>query len=152
MLRHALATIAYRGSKALRGAPPSFAAFRAADGTRTPLAILAHIGDLLEWGLSLAEGQQRWTEASPASWDDEAARFHDRLARFDAFLASDTPLGCPAEQLFQGPVADALAHIGQIAMLRRMAGAPVRGENYARAEIVAGRLGPEQAGPRREFD
>jgi hypothetical protein len=152
MLRHALATIAYRGSKALRGAPASFATFRAAEGTRTPLAILAHIGDLLEWGLSLAEGQQRWTEASPTSWDDEEARFHDRLARFDAFLASETPLGCPADQLFQGPVADALAHVGQIAMLRRMAGVPVRGENYARAEIVAGRLGPEQAKPRREFD
>jgi hypothetical protein len=37
-------------------------------------------------------------------------------------------------------------------MLRRLAGAPIRGENYSRSDIVAGRVGPEQTAPRREFD
>ena len=72
--------------------------------------------------------------------------------RFDEYLASDAPLACEAEQLFQGPIADALNHVGQIALLRRLAGAPIRAENYYRAEITRGRVGMEQTPPRREFD
>jgi len=152
MLRHCVATLAYRGGKALRGAPEAFGAFNAGAGSRTPLQILAHVGDLLDWALSMARGDQRWNDAAPRSWDEEVGRFFEGLDRFDAYLASDEPLGYAAEGLFQGPVADALTHVGQIALLRRMAGAPVRGENYFKAEIVAGRVGDEQAAPRREFD
>jgi len=152
MLRHTLATLAYRGGKAVRGAPDTFASFRVGETTRTPGQILAHVGDLMDWALSLARGEQVWRDSEPLPWAREVARFHEALARLDAHLASDAPLGCPAEQLFQGPIADALTHVGQIALLRRLAGAPMRGENYAKAEIVAGRLGPEQAAPSREFD
>lgn len=152
MLRHTLATLAYRGGKAVRGVPANVAAFKAGDTTRTPAEILAHIGDLLDWALSMARGQQVWHDSTPLTWDEEVARFHRVLAGFDAHLASDAPLAVSAETLFQGPVADALTHVGQINLLRRLAEAPVRGENYARAEIAAGRLGPEQAAPRREFD
>ena len=152
MLRHTLATLAYRGGKAVRGAPEGFGGFGAGGGSRTPLQILAHIGDLLDWALSMARGEQRWNDSPPKEWDEEVARFFEGLAAFDAYLASDAPLAVPAEGLFQGPVADALTHVGQIALLRRMAGAPVRGENYFKAEIVAGRVGAEQAAPRREFD
>ncbi|MDQ6830428.1 MAG: hypothetical protein M3081_16335 [Gemmatimonadota bacterium] len=151
MLRHALATLAYRGGKALRDAPPGVAAFHVGDATRTPAQILAHIGDLLDWGLSMARGKQTWHDSEPLSWDEGTSRFFAALERFDAHLASEAPLGCTAEQLFQGPIADALTHVGQIAMLRRLAGSPVRGENYAKAEIVAGRVGSEQATPRMEF-
>ena len=150
--RHTLATLAYRGGKSVRGAPPEFAAFKAADTSRTPVQILAHIGDLLEWMLSLAKGAQAWRNAEPLPWDDEIARFHRCLADVDAYLASDEPLHEEVEKMFQGPVADALTHVGQIAMLRRMAGAPMRGENYHKADIVAGRVGNDQAAPRREFD
>jgi hypothetical protein len=152
MLRHTLATLAYRGGKAVRGAPEGFGTFLAAPTTRTPLAILAHIGDLLDWALSLADGRHEWHDSPPRSWDDEVARFFASLASLDRRLASGSPLGCPPERLFQGPIADALTHVGQIAMLRRMAGAAVRGENYSKAEISAGRVGPEQPAPRREFD
>lgn len=152
MLRHCVATLAYRGGKAVRGAPEGFGGFGAGAGLRTPVQILAHVGDLLEWALSLACGEQRWSDSAPRAWDEEVGRFFEGLEKFDAYLASDEPLGCAAEGLFQGPVADALTHVGQIALLRRMAGAPVRGENYFRAEIVAGRVGDEQAAPRREFD
>lgn len=151
-LRHTLATLAYRGGKALRGAPDGFASFQAGPGSRGAGQILAHVGDLLDWALSIARGQQVWRDSSPLPWDQEAARFHAALQAFDDQLASDAPLGAPVEQLFQGPIADALTHVGQIAMLRRLAGAPVRGENYFRADIAAGRLGPDQAEPRREFD
>jgi len=68
-----------------------------------------------------------------------------------AHLASDKPLHAPVEKLFQGPVADALTHVGQIAVLRRLAGSPVKGENYFVADIAAGRVGADQAAPKREF-
>jgi len=152
MLRHALATLAYRGGKAVRGAPAGFGAFRAAPTTRAPGQILAHVGDLLDWALGLADGRHEWHEATPLPWDEEVARFFAALARLDQRLAQDAPLGSSAERIFQGPIADALTHVGQIAMLRRMAGAPVRGENYVRAEITAGRVGPGQEAPRRELD
>ena len=152
LLRHTLATVAYRGGKAVRDAPSGFAEFKVGDSSRTPGQILAHIGDLYDWALTMAEGPQRWNNSTPLEWNDECARFFSALNRFDERLASDKPLACTVEQLFQGPVADSLAHIGQIAMLRRLAGAPVRAENYAKADITTGRVGPEQTRPRMEFD
>ena len=152
LLRHTLATVAYRGGKAVRGAPAGFAEFKVGDSSRTPGQILAHISDLYDWALTMANGPQRWNNSTPLVWDDECARFFSALRRFDERLGNDTPLACTVEQLFQGPVADSLAHIGQIAMLRRLAGAPVRGENYAKADIAAGRVGAEQTAPRVEFD
>jgi hypothetical protein len=151
MLRHTLATLAYRGGKAVRGAPDGFAAFKAGPTTRTPAEVLAHVGDLLDWTVHLCRGEQAWRDSKPLPWPEEVARFHAALAAVDAVLASDAALGTPAERLFQGPIADALTHVGQITLLRRMFGSPVRGENYAKAEIAAGRLGPEQAPPRSEF-
>jgi hypothetical protein len=152
MLRHTLATLAYRGGKVLRGAPESFGSFRIGEQSRTPSEILAHIGDLLDWAVSLAKGEHVWHDSTPGEWASDVRRFFDGLARFDACLASDADLGFPPERLFQGPIADALTHVGQIAMLRRLAGFPVRGENYFRADIAAGRIGPDQSPPRREFD
>jgi hypothetical protein len=151
LLRHTLATVAYRGAKAMRGAPPEFAEFTAPNSARTPVSIVAHIGDLYDWALSLARGKQAWKDSKPLPWEQEVARFHAALAAFDAYLASGEPLATTAEVLFQGPVADSLAHIGQLTLLRRIAGAPIRAENYAKAEIVGGRLGPEQTRPSREF-
>jgi len=152
LLRHALATLAYRGGKVLRGAPPSFAEFRVAAGTRTPLEILAHVGDLFDWALHLADGEHIWQASTPISWEREVERFFSRLGDLDARLASSRALGTPESRLFQGPIADALTHVGQLAMLRRLAGTPVRGENYFKAEIEVGRVGADQAAPRREFD
>ena len=152
MLRHTVATLAYRGGKTLRGAPADFNTFRAAPGTRLPGQILAHVCDLLDWALKLADGAHEWREEPPQSWEQDTARFFAGLEALDQRLASGAPLGYPAEKLFQGPIADALTHTGQIAMLRRMAGAPVRGENYFKADIAAGRVGAEQTPPRFEFD
>jgi hypothetical protein len=152
LLRHTVATLAYRGGKALRGAPAEFATFRAGESSRTPVEILAHVGDLFDWAVALCAGHHTWRNATPGSWESETARFFDGLRRFDEILVADAPLGFPVEKLFQGPVADALTHIGQIAMLRRLAGSPVKGENYFKAEIQAGQVGPEQVAPRVEFD
>jgi hypothetical protein len=152
LLRHTLATLAYRGGKSVRGAPDTFEHFRASEQTRTPREILAHVGDLMEWALSIAEGRQRWHDAAPLPWDAEIQRFFKALEAFEAYLASDNPLHETVEKLFQGPVADALTHVGQIAMLRRLAGAPVRGENYHQAHIFRGRVGADQPSPVKEFD
>ena len=151
-LRHTLATVAYRGGKALRRAPDRFGTFHIGDKTRTPSQILAHLGDLFDWALSIAQGKPAWRDSAPLSWDAEMERFFAAIQKFDDYLASSEPLHGSAEGLFQGPVADALNHIGQIAMLRRLAGSPILGENYFKADIAAGRVGPEQSAPRREFE
>ena len=152
LLRHALATLAYRGGKAIRNAPASFADYRCGESSRTPGQILAHIGDLMDWGLSIAQGQQKWQTSTPLAWEKERERFFATLKNFDDYLASEQPLQAPVEKLLQGPVADALTHTGQIAMLRRLAGIPIKGESYFAAEITIGRVGQDQAPPRREFD
>jgi hypothetical protein len=152
LLRHTIATLAYRGGKALVGAPPHFAAFNAGGDTRTPAAILAHIGDLLDWALTATDGRPEWRETPATSWDADVERFFAALTRLDARLADPAPLVSPEDRLFQGPIADALWHVGQIALLRRLAGSPVRGENYFVARIVPGTVGPRQPPPVREFD
>lgn len=152
MLRHTVATLAYRGGKAVRGASDSFADLKASQSTRTPGEILAHIGDLLDWALSIAEGNETWNNAEPLPWSKEIERFHAALTKFDQYLGSDRELSASCERIFQGPIADALTHVGQLAMLRRLAGEPMKGENYSRAKIEAGRVGADQAHPKREFD
>jgi hypothetical protein len=157
LLRHTVATLAYRSRKILTDVPAGFSSFRACDsgkdaqGTRSAGEILAHVCDLFDWATALARGEHTWRETKPQAWTDDVARFFDTLARFDAALAADAPLGNTPERLFQGPVADALTHIGQLALMRRLAGAPIRGENYFKAEIAAGRVGVEQPSPRVEF-
>ena len=152
LLRHALATLAYRGGKAVRNAPANFAEYSCSATSRTPGQILAHIGDLLDWGRSIARGKQTWRDSGVQNWNQDVERFFSGLKAFDDFLASDHPLEATPEKLFQGPIADALTHVGQIAMLRRMAGAPMKGESYFAAEAVPGRVGREQTAPKREFD
>jgi hypothetical protein len=152
LLRHTVATVAYRGGKALRGAPAEFSAFQVAEGSRTPGQILSHICDLFDWALSVAQGKEAWKGTQPREWNEDVARFFASLAAFDEYLASNAPLAVPSEKLFQAPIADALTHIGQISMLRRIAGSPVRAENFSRADIAAGRVGPEQTPPKREFE
>jgi len=151
-LRHTLATLAYRGGKAVRGAPEDFGTLRIGETSRASLEVLAHIGDLMDWALGLAQGRHVWRDSPPESWEQEAGRFFETLRQFDEYLASEAPLGFPVERLFQGPIADALTHVGQLGMLRRLGGSAVRGENYFKAEIVAGRVGPKQSSKRVEFD
>jgi len=151
LLRHSVATVAYRGGKALRGAPDSFASFSIGEKPRTPANILAHLGDLFDWALSTAEGKQTWKDSAPLDWNAEVTRFFAALKKFDDYLASSEPVHGSLECLLQGPVADALTHVGQLAMLRRLAGCPIKGENYYKAAIASGCVGPEQPAPRREF-
>src|ERR1700730_14929259 len=103
-LRHILATVAYRGAKALRGAPSTFAEFRANESCRTPGQILAHIGDLYDWALSQAKGQEKWSDSKPLPWEDEVKRFFTALKALDDYLASDAAPAASPEKLFQGAI------------------------------------------------
>jgi hypothetical protein len=156
VLRHTLATLAYRGGKAMRGAPAGFSAFTPAPDCRSAGQILAHLGDLMDWAVSILHGKQVWHDSTVQQWDADVARFFDGLARFDALLAGPRE-AAPGlregteEKLFQGPVADALTHVGQLALMRRLAAAPIKAENYFVADITAGRVGPGQTPPKREF-
>lgn len=149
LLRHTLAALAYRASRALKGAPDAFATF---DGCgRQPIQILAHMGDLFDWALSAVQGSERWHNSTPLPWPEEKARFFASLQAFDNYLASDAPLHAPAEPLFQGPIADALTHVGQLAMMRRLSGSKILGENYFIAHIAAGQVNAEQPAPVKTF-
>lgn len=152
MFRHCIATMAYRAVKILRDIPENFSTFHFDGKSRTPVEILAHMGDLIDWALSMAKGKSVWHGSVSQDWDGEVARFYDSVKQFDTYLASGGMISCPLEKLFQGPIADALTHIGQLAMLRRIAGVPIRGENYFVADIIVGRVGPEKSKPRKEFD
>jgi hypothetical protein len=151
LLRHTLATLAYRAGKTLRGAPAEFAQFRVGDHGRTSGEILAHMVDVMDWALSIAKSKQEWHDSPVLAWEDGCTRFFRSVQALDDYLASEEALGYASEKLFQGPIADALTHTGQLAMLRRLAGSSIKGENYFKAEIVEGRVGEDQAVPRREF-
>jgi hypothetical protein len=143
VLRHMVATVAYRGGLAVADAPESFGAFRAHETTRTAGEILAHIGDLIEGSLHLVKGEMVYLTSTPQSWKEEVTRFFSAVQALDAYLASESPMACPVEKLVQGPVGDALTHVGQIVMLRRMAGMPIHSVAYFTAEIVAGEVTQE---------
>jgi hypothetical protein len=151
MIRHAVATLVYRGSKTLREAPAGFAVFRVKPESRTPVEIVAHMGDLFDWSLSMVKGQEHWRSSPPREWDLEVARFYASVKEFDTYLASSSTVACPLDRLFQGPIADAISHVGQLAMLRHLFGAPIEGENYFKADISIGQVGPNQAAPRERF-
>jgi len=153
-LRHTVATLAYRAAKTIRNAPASFADFRPSPASNAPLQIVAHMGDLFEWAITMLSGSPKWNSAPPVDWDFECHRFFDALSRFDIGLASVESIPTEMARIFQGPVADALTHTGQLAMLRRLHGSPMKGESYNRADIQIGRVGFEQTppDPRYEFD
>ncbi|MGH7582525.1 MAG: hypothetical protein ACREL5_04780 [Gemmatimonadales bacterium] len=152
MLRHTLATLAYRADKVLRDAPSDFGGFKVGPDSRTPSQILAHMGDLMDWAASLAVGTHHWEPKPPRAWTDDVARFFASTRALDDVLANEKVSDEDARKVFQGPIADALTHTGQLSMLRRLGGSPVKGENYARATgIRVGELGPGFSGPRVEF-
>lgn len=149
LLRHTVAALAYRAARALEAAPDHFAGFAGAG--RTPIQILAHMGDLFDWALGISLGDEQWHAAQPRVWAEEQGRFFGALKAFDDFLASDAPIKAPIDRLMQGPVADALTHIGQLAMMRRLSGSPTAGENFFIANVSVGRVGADQPAPVQPF-
>jgi hypothetical protein len=143
LFRHLVATLAYRGGLAVSDAPENFSLLRVSETTRTAGELLAHICDLIEGSLYLAKGEMINLNSAPLSWPEDVARFFSAVKEFDSYLSSNAPLACPLEKLTQGPIGDALTHIGQVVMLRRLAGKPVRVEAYFTAEIVAGKVNEE---------
>ncbi|MBI3872028.1 MAG: hypothetical protein HY304_03000 [candidate division Zixibacteria bacterium] len=151
-LRHTLATLAYRAGKTVRGTPEAFGAFRATSDSPSSVEIVAHMGDLMDWVLRMVQGESKWTSATPLPWKEEIARFFVSLGALDKYLASGTPIRWEPGSVFQGGIADALTHTGQLAMLRRLSGFKMKGESYARADIVVGRVGLDQTPPEPKYE
>ncbi|MCC7180923.1 MAG: hypothetical protein IT177_21260 [Acidobacteria bacterium] len=151
ILRHTVATLAYRAEKVLRDAPEGFAELRVSPSSRTALETLGHMCDLMGWGERMARGTYHWEAVPPGTWAETVDRFFTMLGALDAALAGKPAVTFTAEVIFQGPVADALTHVGQLAMMRGTVAAPVRPESYARADIAIGRVGQDQAQARYEF-
>jgi hypothetical protein len=139
LLRHLLATLAYRGRKTITGAPAGFATLQAGHGIRTPVEIFSHINHLLVRSAEIIRGGAP-SSSQVASWDEECAGFLTALAELDRELASRVLSPAVEKKLLQGPLSDAMTHVGQLAMLRRWAGDPLPGERYTEAPIEAGRF------------
>ena len=152
IVRHLTATLAYRASKVLRDPPARFGTLSVGPSARNPVQIVAHLGDLMTWAAGLARGEYVWKAEGGDDWNVEVNRFFERLGELDRELELRDLSPDALHKLVQGPLADALTHVGQLALLRGISGAAVRPESYARAEIVSGRVGLSQAEPVREFD
>ena len=148
LLNHFLAALAYRTQKALRDAPADFGSFRAADGVRTPAELVRHMASVLGYARTFFVGGKYWPKPLD-SFPEEVQRFHEMLGLLAQHLRDGDPFrdGMTEERLLQGPFSDAMTHAGQLALLRRLAGAPVPPENFIVAEIKEERLGPDQAEP-----
>jgi hypothetical protein len=146
MLRHFLASIAYHASKAIRDAPDGYPEIEVGAGVRTPRRILHHITGVLSYAHSFFEHYET-TYFDLEPWDTEVESFYTILGKLDESLREKAPNGVTEERLLQGPLSDSMAHVGQLLMLRRMAGSPVPSENFVYAEIKAGALGPDQHEP-----
>jgi hypothetical protein len=140
LLRHLVATLAFRGGIAISDAPENFSEFRAGEDARSAGEVLAHIGDLIQGALYLMKGEFVYLQSPPQSWAEDVKRFFAAIEEFDSYLASDAALTQPIEKILQGPIADALTHVGQLVMLRRVAGKPIHAESYFAAEIKAGEV------------
>jgi hypothetical protein len=153
-LRHALATLAYRAGKTVRDTPEAFGQYRQSPESPSCVEILAHMGDLMDWVHRMLQGQPTWTSATPLPWNQEIPRFFASLKSLDDYLAAGHPIRWEPGRVFQGGIADALTHTGQLAMLRRLSGHKMKGENYSKADIAAGRVGIDQTppDPKVEFD
>ena len=147
MLRHVLAALAYRTQKALRGAPESFGTFQAGNQVRTPAELVRHMTSVLGYARTFFEGGRYRPDPLP-DLDSEVARFHSMLEDLARHLVAGSELkGTTEERLLQGPFSDAMTHAGQLAMLRRLSGSPVRPENFVKADVDPDNLGPDQAEP-----
>jgi hypothetical protein len=140
LFRHLVATLAFRAKVSVSNARADFATFKINETIRTPGEILAHLGDLLEGALVLMRGEFVVMNSAPLPWEDDVKRFFSAVKAFDSYLASDAPLAQPIEKITQGPIADALTHVGQIIMLRRAAGDPVKAESYFTTDIIPGKM------------
>lgn len=152
MLRRALATLAYRTAKALRDAPAEFSGFEPGHGVRTPHALIVHMASVIQFARTGLTGEAR-ERIVPSTWEADRDRFWNELEALDRALAAGIEFEEEAaERTLQGPIADAITHAGQLAMLRRMAGSPISGENFRAADIRTGRVGPDQPDAVKPFE
>ena len=150
MLRRSLVALAYRFAKVIDGAPERFPAFEPGFKVRSPHEVVRHINGVLNYALNIVRSgdPDKRERLVTLAWEQEVARAHAILAALDDELSTGEPDSEMLQRLLQGPISDAMTHVGQLAMLRRLAGSPISGENFFRADLALGRLGPDQPPPR----
>ena len=146
MLRHFLASITYRATKAIKNVPETYPAHDLGKGVKTPLRILHHITGVLTYAHSFFEHYDT-THIDVKSWDAEVGEFYSILSKLDKSIQEKKPKEVTEEQLLQGPLSDAMTHIGQLSMLRRLADSPLPSENFIFADVRKGAVGPNQPDP-----
>jgi hypothetical protein len=146
MLRHFLASIAYHCTKAIKDPPATFHELNLGKGVRSPLKILNHISSVLTYAHSFYEHYDN-TYIDIRDWDYEVKRFYETLSKLDESIKTGNLREVSEERLLQGPLSDAMAHIGQLLMMRRLAGSPIPSENFLFADIRIRVLGPNQQKP-----
>jgi hypothetical protein len=146
IVRHFLASLAYHATKAIRDAPTRYPELDIGHGIRTPRQILHHITGVLSYAHSFYEHYDT-TYFPDKSWKEEVAHFYETLRKLDKSMAENSTNKVTIQRLLQGPLSDAMAHTGQLLMLRRFAGSPVPAENFLMADIRVGIVGPNQADP-----
>lgn len=147
LLRHFLAVLAYRTQKVLRGAPATFSDFRPADNVRTPHELMWHMTGLIGYARTMLHGGE-YAPPRLQLFESEVARFHAVLQSLSDDFADDTLRArITDEQFLQGPLSDAMTHVGQLAMLRRLEGTPVPSENFIFAQISSDNLSAAQPLP-----
>jgi hypothetical protein len=146
LMRHFLASIAYHATKALKDAPNNYPDLEMGNGIRTPKMILRHISGVLTYAHSFYEHyDSTWLDVR--TWEEEVERFYYVLSKLDKSIQEKNPIGVSVEQMLQGPLSDSMEHVGQLLMLRRVAGSPVPSENFIYADIRVGVVGPDQPKP-----
>lgn len=134
LLRLWLGAMKFRFTVAISGTVSDFASFDAGYGVRTPVEIVWHISQLLQNCCSMIAGSPD-VRLEFKGWYEEAARFYEVVEQLDQALLQFIPEQSIVDKLVQGPLADAASHIGQLMLLRRLAGSPVAYINYSQATM-----------------
>lgn len=143
LLRHFVSTLSYRAHKALKDAPENYPRLDIGHNARTPIEILNHMTYVLMVVQAVLLGDEyEKIEPKILDWDEEVKRFYDVLEDIDDILLKNADMidASEARTLLQGPLADAMTHVGQLAMLRRLADSPIEKENFSKAEIKPGKF------------
>jgi hypothetical protein len=145
--RRLIATLAFRTRHALKNAPTGFEDFEAGMDVRTPHQIIHHMNDCVSMTNDMLSGRKP-ERLEVMSFMETVETFHEKMSALDKTLADvELPDDEKCLRILQGPLCDAMTHVGQLMMIRRLMGASIPGATYYRSDIKNGQVGPNQPLP-----
>ncbi len=133
-IQHFLKVLSYRFEKAIHNAAESYPKHASGHGIRTPLELLGHMNGVLEFAISSLKNQPR-RNIPEQSWQEQITLYYEKLKELNQLMQENSFDTDTLERILQGPLADAMTHIGQLAMMRRLANSAIAGENYFAADM-----------------